>query len=387
MVLPGKLNIIYCCINRLTITQERLLFNRILHCTPDELLFECAESRFCECPEWPESVETHPHFSNKNWKTTFAKDSVTNDDWQQMISLYSRKELTYHKDILPALSGIANRLRDGPYHAGMWEKGLPQSLLWYSVIDKADGQEHWPSRPNSYTAPTFAWPSVVGSKEFMKLNHCSPQVAIKTVECVPKGDSPLGELGAGFIDLEGKFLDAVFVHGFEAPMQPQSFIEGTTEATLCLCATLKCERFGHFIFHPDTQEDLAPVRDTRLFCLQLFSSEDQQKIFGLVLRHPDEDPELGLKEAMKRDCVRLGIRIDQDESLLQLERYNKASLTKKEKLEREIAMEAILRNRKIMFELDQRIARLDSQYRRVGMFSSIGHNHFARAESQIFTII
>jgi hypothetical protein len=113
--------------------------------------------------------------------------------------------------------------------------------------------------------------------------------------------------------------------------------------------------------------------------------------FGLVLRHSDEDPELRnkkrKKKEMEKEIMRLRISIMQSESLRQLQKDNKVSLTEKEKSERQTAEELVLRKTKLVLDLGRAIASLDFQYQRVGMFSSIRNNHFATAESKIFTIM
>ncbi|KAF2639686.1 HET-domain-containing protein [Massarina eburnea CBS 473.64] len=65
-------------------------------------------------------------------------DSNIDDDnikkaWKDIVSEYSRLNLTSEKDRLPALSGLAakfSNLSQEEYTAGIWTNMLPQALLW-----------------------------------------------------------------------------------------------------------------------------------------------------------------------------------------------------------------------------------------------------------------
>jgi hypothetical protein len=199
-----------------------------------------------------------------------------------MITMYTLKYLTYHKDTLPALSGIANRLRNGgQYYAGMWEDNMAQSLLWYTTVKEG----RWPARPDSYVAPSFAWPSVIGPKAFLNCSTLEPKFKIISVSCSPRGDNPLGELIEGSILLNAAILEAVFVNGFDDPIRGNIFCVSDERGELCQYATLKCEGTGHFIFHPDGGEDRNMVAGTQLWCLRLFAGNTpEQYSCGLVLR-------------------------------------------------------------------------------------------------------
>lgn len=52
---------------------------------------------------------------------------------QEIVSLYSRRGLTFHKDKLPALAGMASRMGNAAgdrYLAGLWESNLLNGLRW-----------------------------------------------------------------------------------------------------------------------------------------------------------------------------------------------------------------------------------------------------------------
>lgn len=78
------------------------------------------------------------------------------DYWRDIVLLYSAADLTYSKDKLPALSGIARKAHSeskDQYLAGMWMEDIETQLCWKPDI---------PSVRPPWRAPTWAWTSVDG---------------------------------------------------------------------------------------------------------------------------------------------------------------------------------------------------------------------------------
>ncbi|PVH68832.1 HET-domain-containing protein, partial [Cadophora sp. DSE1049] len=91
--------------------QERLLSPRILHFHAEELVWEC--------------------------RAGLHKPNATIDDigyvWLDLVSEFSRLDLTKDSDRLPALSGIASTMSDGvmgPYVAGLWRNDVARCLMF-----------------------------------------------------------------------------------------------------------------------------------------------------------------------------------------------------------------------------------------------------------------
>lgn len=77
-----------------------------------------------------------------------------------LIPTYSRGKLSYAKDKLIAVHGVATRMntnKEGRYIAGLWEEILPELLLW-RVSDPG-------SRPDVHQAPSWSWAAVNGTVE------------------------------------------------------------------------------------------------------------------------------------------------------------------------------------------------------------------------------
>jgi hypothetical protein len=77
--------------------------------------------------------------------------------WSWIVERYSSCELTYAKDKLVAISGLARNIQiqtGDQYIAGMWREDLEFQLCWYNAV----GQQSQRAVP--YRAPTWSWASL-----------------------------------------------------------------------------------------------------------------------------------------------------------------------------------------------------------------------------------
>jgi Heterokaryon incompatibility protein (HET) len=135
--------------------QERLLGSRVIHFGDTELIFECLTSVNCECG----ALSNKPQ--DDSFKL-FSGDAVVKSNplhtdpqrigqiWKEIIESYSVKDITYHADKLPALSGLAKFLHRGMgnYYAGTFKESLLSCLLWSSSSPEKK------RRPDTYVAPS-----------------------------------------------------------------------------------------------------------------------------------------------------------------------------------------------------------------------------------------
>jgi hypothetical protein len=131
----------YCLLTRGWAYQERMLSRRIVHFTLFELLWECKQSRWCECRKIEEPSGMMTNMIN-NMSAAFEAcarvDTPPREHiiplWRECVMGYSRGHLSEKSDRLPAISGVGRMLggRDGhdAYVAGMRRDALPFELLW-----------------------------------------------------------------------------------------------------------------------------------------------------------------------------------------------------------------------------------------------------------------
>ncbi|KAJ9608490.1 hypothetical protein H2200_007478 [Cladophialophora chaetospira] len=143
--------------------QERILSPRMLH-FGNEITWECRSESVCECNFKASSgaLQDSKHRLREEGCSLWSSESSTSTlhlTWKRVVEEYSElaSNLTYERDIFPALSGLASRfsrLLSDEYVAGMWRKHLIQGLLWVVPSSPEGGV------PLKWRAPTWSWASV-----------------------------------------------------------------------------------------------------------------------------------------------------------------------------------------------------------------------------------
>lgn len=169
--------------------QEQQLASRIIHFSPDQLLWECHEHRASE--KYPLKLPQKEMTWGESWLDTTAtvlkrslvdgglsrSDQVMGmspwEQWQEVIRFYSGLHLTSGQDKLAAIAGVARtyyRLYSGRYLAGHWAEDLIYSLHWRLSNEfhthrcpLAKVQRPEAFRQPNYIAPSWSWASVDGA--------------------------------------------------------------------------------------------------------------------------------------------------------------------------------------------------------------------------------
>lgn len=140
------------------VLQERLLAPRTAHFTKNQVFWECGEVVACEVfPEKvPEHLTTWPWISQNDRAAFLEKKPLAGYSWTEIVEQYSRCKLTFGKDKLVAISGVARAMpknQHSEYLAGLWGgEDLIRQLHW-RVIALAP-------RPLEYRGPSWSWASV-----------------------------------------------------------------------------------------------------------------------------------------------------------------------------------------------------------------------------------
>lgn len=189
---------------RAWIVQERILSPRVLYFAAERMWWECnTHSRF-ECLHYPlengslnnKSPERiAPH---KVSLTSFTTLDDEYDYWYRIVTAYSSCALTKPGDKLPALSGLASRMRKRTgdvYLAGLWRTDLGRGLLW-NVRSFFDGSVYV---NNSSRAPSWSWASLDLEVEWKILpvkryNHNAMDFRVLGASAEPAGLDPFGQV-------------------------------------------------------------------------------------------------------------------------------------------------------------------------------------------------
>ncbi|KAI3582920.1 hypothetical protein IWW34DRAFT_801550 [Fusarium oxysporum f. sp. albedinis] len=120
--------------------QETALPKRILHWTLQGLYLQCQSFIISEGSKVPHIYQAGcGHFSPREIMPRPEKDILSSGGWYQLISVFSKTQLTYETDRLYAIHGLASipiqRLR-AKYFNGLFRPTLAQGLLWYHDFNR-----------------------------------------------------------------------------------------------------------------------------------------------------------------------------------------------------------------------------------------------------------
>jgi len=191
--------------------QEQMLASRMVHFARKEMIWECNSALLCECMEldgqFYKSLNQHykPTLTISPWSPASFKT------WYRIVNEVADRNITDSQDILPCLSGLAQRFRDrgaGTSLAGLWLDDLLVGILW-------QGSDSY-SRITPYRAPSWSWASVSGSSRLYdftagfvdkdtKLSKTFARVL--EAKCIVKGKYPHGTVSDGYIKIEAPLLE------------------------------------------------------------------------------------------------------------------------------------------------------------------------------------
>jgi hypothetical protein len=178
--------------NRGWVLQERTLSRRTAHFANDQIYWECASCRASEDGQISFSnsepgLKTMQVFQKPrheySWEPPFTSQTVIPVDklepaWAKMLTQYSLCKLTYSSDKLPALQGLADRVRARTglvYHFGHFfdqSSRISILLVWFV------GNEMMSNIPSSPRVPTWSCLATDGPLSFFTHETTKPVAKI-----------------------------------------------------------------------------------------------------------------------------------------------------------------------------------------------------------------
>lgn len=155
--------------------QERLLSPRLLSYTSYGPLWSCRSLNQL-ADEHDFTIRTHgnsiSHHELEAREPVPCIPGMELEPWDHIVVLYADRQATLPSDRLVALSAVAQTYSEssheyGAYLAGLWEKSLPESLMWVVPAD------HLLPRPSEYVAPSWSWASVSGGVRYKWIHSAS----------------------------------------------------------------------------------------------------------------------------------------------------------------------------------------------------------------------
>ncbi|RGP72929.1 heterokaryon incompatibility [Fusarium longipes] len=229
--------------------QENVLSTRIAHFSKTEIIWECrSQQAFENGAKLQCAVGLAYRFAR-------AADDLEYY-WKALVTDYSKRELTYESDRLPAISSVAshyNSLLPGRYLAGVWEQWLFSDMAWMSSWGVENRYPPAPKTPNEM--PTWSWASVTGQVHFA-LETCvdsDKMSSIRLIEadCAPSNGNPFMQpkenssivVQAPVCQAELSTQDVLAIGQYEISEEEESW---------GVKSILKNRRKQSGMFHPDT---------------------------------------------------------------------------------------------------------------------------------------
>ena len=243
--------------------QERILSTRTVHFSKTELFWECKENHSCEI--YPEAFPRDPAAGS-----SFLYKG--NPDWHTVVQLYTAANLTYGRDKLIAISGLARHFYDRVYGckyyaAGLWrsDSDFDTAMLYWKVLDVRP-------KPSTYRAPSWSWAAIDGKVVFPHMDnrlHCSiSNTCVLDVSATTSPEDRFGEVSAGVLRLGCKVLLPCEIDIVDRTMGTYSV--RFNQQCMCIDINLDCE--GPF-----------PTTNCMYYFVPIYI-KFQNKISGLVLQ-------------------------------------------------------------------------------------------------------
>jgi len=231
--------------------QERLIAPRVVHFCQEDIMWECMEQCCCYCGNFSPR-DFHPKLTHAN------SSSATAIGWRRLVEEYSKHDLTYEEDRLPALAGLSDQTGRGRYLAGLWEDSLVGDLCW-KRLDSATVK----AKDVEFSSPTWSWSALGGQPiyypyfplesgivqlcEIMEINYTplaksNPRGQVNNAKLVIRGHVIETTLKDGRIDLPGANKGLFTLDYDVTPPGPNHVEEGSALYCLTICA------MGNYIY-------------------------------------------------------------------------------------------------------------------------------------------
>jgi hypothetical protein len=292
----------YPLLTRAWVYQERILSPRVLYFASNEMNWECKQERWCECGDvryglWDKvAVETASErlqqqlLKSANIQTPAAIKRRRTSAWMfwaELVQGYALLNLSFTKDIFPALAGLAKTVQQmthDVYLAGLWKSSLHLGLAWCWA--QPAERLHRQKRPAEWRAPTWSWASIQGGVgvtwEGTLGIYRTPLIEILDVFCHHTSPDPLGALDSAWLKPSGSYVEMTLWHPRLNPHDDGKDVEFSLHG--CGKSTTYPEVFLDYDVREEGQHHVA--NGTHVYVLPLY--EGNQATVCMLLRMTDE---------------------------------------------------------------------------------------------------
>jgi len=142
---------------RAWVFQEYFLSRRTVHFTKHGLVWTCKGK--------DGSADSRSRYSMTEFGELLFQP-ILETKWNEVVSSYSQRELTFKEDRLVAIEGLKDlfraKQRDKVYRHGLWVQDMPRDLLWYS------DERLTRDVPAATGIPSWSWAASMGAIKFQE---------------------------------------------------------------------------------------------------------------------------------------------------------------------------------------------------------------------------
>ncbi|KAF2742809.1 HET-domain-containing protein [Sporormia fimetaria CBS 119925] len=183
--------------------QERLLSTRTIHFGKSQIVTEC-RSHFVTEDGYCHPIPTDYLAQDSAWAIPDYEARAFREarQWRDVVGWYTRRQMTFPSDKLPALAGLAHKVNtirnaglegDLDYLAGLWRSNLLEGLCWFAPR---------PCQPSKeYRAPSWSWASVDGPLLHGALGNHEDLAVVEDAYVRVPGRNRYGAVTAGWVQL------------------------------------------------------------------------------------------------------------------------------------------------------------------------------------------
>ena len=199
------------------------------------------------------------------------------DCWYKIVEEFTSRELTYERDRLPAIAGVAKRFGravNDSYHAGLWRNDMIFGLLWHAEDFYCMRTRESPAR-----APSWSWASinchVNYSRNLVSHDHNGTRLSwtplvniLDIMDPTTCKDHPFGVTSRATLSLSGVLLAVIQNEHYKSMLD---LVDNKTASANII----------HHFF-PDVSDYIWPAK-APLFCLPIYirHSSDHLDIYKL----------------------------------------------------------------------------------------------------------
>ena len=234
--------------------QEDLLSPRTLHFTEEQLIWECQFHKLHESVASSGSEDLllqtsrvdnitkrfflKPH--SRHLHPVWSKSELDwSKRWYNIVDNFTRRDITYHPDRLPAISAVAREIHEQcgwTYIAGLWREDFRRGLLWSDFAENTHA-----------SAPSWSWASLEYNSNtgyhggvyqpwpmFDKSVLPDDQIDLIDWNIDLKDRDPYGGVKSGRLVLRGRWMPASKWKGPTFHFNPQRWTEGKSHSDAAL---------------------------------------------------------------------------------------------------------------------------------------------------------